>query len=68
MKNHRLLVFFEFLVFGVTMGLAEDLIAVTVATGQPITWHVFVIVLCVAIPFAIAGEFLFDKFRPSKKR
>ena len=62
MKKHkRLEVFLEFLIFGVVMGLAEDLIAVKLATNATITWKVFWIVLAVTIPFAIIGELIVDR-------
>ena len=62
MKKHkRLEVFLEFLIFGVIMGLAEDLIAVKLATDAQITWTVFWIVLAVTIPFAVIGELIVDR-------
>tara|TARA_Y100000310_G_C20492598_1_gene719981 strand:- start:50 stop:292 length:243 start_codon:yes stop_codon:yes gene_type:complete len=62
MKKHkRLEVFLEFLIFGVVMGLAEDLLAVKLATDAPITWTVFWIVLAVTIPFAVIGELIVDR-------
>lgn len=57
----RLEVFLEFLIFGIVMGVAEDLIAVKFATNEPITWHVIIIVTLVAIPFAIIGELVVDR-------
>jgi hypothetical protein len=53
--------FLEFLVFGIAMGVTEDLIAVTLATGEPFTWRIFFIVVLVAIPFAVIGELIVDK-------
>lgn len=61
MDIKRLEVFLEFLVFGVIMGVTEDLIAVTLATGEPITWKIIVIVTLVAIPFAAIGELVVDR-------
>lgn len=62
LKNaKRLEVFFEFLVFGIVIGVIEDLIAVYVATGNPITWHIVGVVVLIAIPFAILGEIFVDK-------
>jgi len=57
----RIEVFLEFLLFGVIMGVAEDLIAVKLATGETITWKMVVIITIVAIPFAIIGEYIVDK-------
>jgi len=57
----RIEVFFEFLVFGVVVGVIEDIIAVKVATGAPITMQVVGIVFLIAIPFAILGELIVDR-------
>lgn len=56
----RLEVFAEFLVFGVIIGVIEDLIAVKAATGYPITWSTVGIIVLVTIPFAILGELVVD--------
>jgi hypothetical protein len=61
MDVKRLEVFLEFLVFGVIMGITEDLIAVTLATGEPITMKIIFIVTLVAIPFAAIGELIVDR-------
>ncbi|MDP2641585.1 MAG: hypothetical protein Q8P39_03630 [Candidatus Yanofskybacteria bacterium] len=62
MKNgRRLEVFFEFLIFGIVIGIAEDLIAIALATGESITWKIVGIVVLVAIPFAILGEIIVDR-------
>jgi hypothetical protein len=64
MKKHtkkRLEVFFEFLIFGIALGITEDLLAIWFATDAKITWHVFVIVLLVTIPFAVVGELIVDR-------
>jgi hypothetical protein len=57
----RLEVFFEFLIFGIALGITEDLLAIWFATDASITWHVFIIVLLVTIPFAILGELIVDR-------
>jgi len=54
-------VFLEFLIFGVIMGVVEDLIAVTLSTGAQITWHVIGVITLVAIPFAAIGELIVDR-------
>ena len=61
MEKRRLEVFLEFLIFGVAMGVVEDMIAVMLSTGQQITWHIVVIVTLVAIPFAAIGELVVDR-------
>lgn len=60
-KWHRLEVFFEFLIFGIIVGVVEDLIAVEVVADVPITWHVVGIIVLIAIPFALLGEVLVDR-------
>lgn len=60
MKRTRKLRLLEFLLIGVGMGLAEDLIAVAFATGEPITPRVVWIVLLIAIPFAFLSEIVVD--------
>lgn len=60
MKAKHLEVLFEFLIFGIVIGVVEDLIAVKVTTGENITWHTVGIVILVAIPFAILGELIAD--------
>lgn len=65
----RLEVFIEFLIFGIAMGVVEDLIAVTLITGEAITWRTIFIVILVAIPFAAIGELIVDRIEfPRKKR
>jgi len=60
-KRRHLELFIEFLIFGIAMGVVEDVIAVTLATGQPITLDIIWIVVLVAIPFAIIGELIVDR-------
>lgn len=60
-KWKRVEVFFEFFVFGVIVGIIEDIICITVITDEKITWSVVGIVVLIAIPFAALGELLVDK-------
>ena len=60
-KWQRIEVFFEFLVFGIIIGILEDLIAIVLTTDAKITWQVVLIVVLIAIPFAIIGEIFVDK-------
>lgn len=53
--------FLEFLIFGVVLGVIEDLIAVTLATGEVITLRTLGIIILVAIPFAVLGELLVER-------
>jgi H+/Cl- antiporter ClcA len=72
MKAERKETFFEFLVFGIIVGVVEDLVAVKIATGQSITLQTLLIIILIAIPFAFLGEVIVDninfrKFFKSKK-
>jgi len=59
--KRRVEVFLEFVIFGVVMGIVEDMIAVVLATGETITWNIIIIVTLVAIPFAAIGELIVDR-------
>jgi len=61
MKNKHLELFLEFLIFGLAMGILEDLIAVKLVTGETITWRMAGIVILLAIPFAVIGELIVDR-------
>ncbi|MDI6734548.1 MAG: hypothetical protein QMD50_03645 [Patescibacteria group bacterium] len=61
MKWKKIEVILEFLIFGIIIGVIEDLIAVTVTTGEPITWKIIGIIVLVAIPFAFIGEVIADQ-------
>jgi len=60
-KWEKLEIIFELLIFGIVIGIAEDLIAITFATNEPVTFRVIGIVVLVAIPFALLGEVVFDQ-------
>jgi len=60
-KWKKIEVIFEFLLFGIVIGITEDLIAIKFATGEPITLKIISIVILIAIPFAILGEVIFDR-------
>lgn len=53
--------FLEFLVIGVMLGTVEDILAVKLATGEPITLEVVLIIIGVAIPFAAFSELVVDR-------
>ena len=61
MNAKRIEVFAEFLVFGILIGIIEDVLAIKLATGEPITWRIIGIVVAIAIPFALLGEFVVDQ-------
>jgi hypothetical protein len=60
-KWKRIEVFSEFLVFGIVIGVIEDVIAVKVVAGISITWQNIGIIILIAIPFAILGELIADR-------
>lgn len=74
MKRKTIIRILEFLVIGVLMGLAEDLLAILLATDAEFNWKVVWIVLLVTIPFAILSELVVDhpdfwkKLRIQKKK
>ena len=68
MNYKRLEVFLEFLIFGIFMGVTEDVIAVYVVTGVHITLRAILIIILVAIPFAIIGELIVDRIELTSKK
>jgi len=54
-------IFIEFIVFGVVMGVVEDLIVIGLLTGEPITLKIVWIVFLVTLPFAALGELVVDR-------
>ena len=66
--GRRTEIFLEFFVFGVLMGITEDVIAIFIATGEPITITVVVIATLVAIPFAVFSELIVDRFNFLKEK
>jgi hypothetical protein len=60
-KWKRIEVFAEFLVFGIVVGVIEDIIAIKVVANASITWHTLGVVILIAIPFAVLGEFVVDR-------
>jgi len=62
MKNWKKIeLIFELLIFGIILGVMEDIIVVKILTDEPITWHAIYIIILIAIPFAIIGEVIIDK-------
>ena len=60
-KYKRIEIFLEFLIFGILLGVVEDITAFHFAIGNPITFTVVLTAFLIAIPFAFLGEFLIDK-------
>ncbi|MBD3208194.1 MAG: hypothetical protein GF370_01940 [Candidatus Nealsonbacteria bacterium] len=61
MEPKKIEVMFEFLVFGIVIGIVEDLLAIKLATGERITLQTIGIIVLLAIPFAIIGELVADR-------
>ncbi len=67
-KYEKLEVFLEFLIFGVVVGVIEDLTAFYFAIGNPITFQVVLVALAVAVPFAFVGEIIIDRINFSYEK
>ncbi len=65
-KAKKIEVVLEFLIFGIAIGVVEDVLAVTFATGEPITWKIIGIIVVIAIPFAFLGEIVADNVHLEK--
>lgn len=61
MKRKHLARFLEFLVVGILMGVAEDLLAIRLTTNEPFTLQMVAIVVLVAIPCAAFAELVVDR-------
>ncbi len=61
MNLKKLELIFELLIFGIILGITEDLIAIKLATGASIDLRIIVVVVLVTIPFAIIGELIIDR-------
>jgi len=69
-KWKKLETMFEFLIFGILIGITEDIIAIKLTTGASITLEMIGIIILIAVPFAIIGEMVADRVnlaRPLKK-
>lgn len=60
MTHKQKLRLLEFLIIGVVMGTAEDLIAVLLATDSHFSWKILIVVFLVALPFAFISEIVVD--------
>lgn len=61
LKRKNVLIFFQFLILGLGVGIAEDLIAVTLATGVRITPALVGLIFLVSLPFAVLSELIVDR-------
>jgi len=60
-KWKKIEIIFEFLIFGIVLGITEDLVAIRFIAGERITPEIIGMVILIAIPFAIIGELIFDR-------
>lgn len=65
-KWKKIEVMFEFLLFGILIGIVEDIIAIKLTTGASITPRMIGIIVLIAIPFAIIGEMIADRVNLAK--
>ena len=61
MNWKRVEVFSEFLIFGILVGVIEDIIAVKIVADVAITWGTVGVIVLIAIPFAVLGEVVVDR-------
>ena len=61
MKHKTKIRLIEFFVVGVLCGIAEDLIAITIATDGSFEWKYLITAALVAIPFAFISEVVVDR-------
>lgn len=60
MKQHFVARFLEFFVVGLIFGIAEDILAIMIATEAKFSWDMLWIVALIALPFAIFSELIVD--------
>lgn len=60
MDKKRLGRLLEFLIIGITMGLVEDLLAVVLTTDAEVTPTMIMLIILIAIPFAVVSELIVD--------
>jgi hypothetical protein len=61
MKKKHINRFLEFLLIGMAMGIVEDLIAVSVVSGNPIDLRTVFVIALIAFPFAAFSELIVDR-------
>lgn len=59
-RRDKLERFTEFLIFGIILGVTEDMIAVMLVTGDNFTLRMLGIVVLVTVPFAAFSELIVD--------
>ena len=56
-------IFLEFLVSGIVLGITEDIIAVKIVAGKPITLKIVLLILVLSITFSAISELIVDKVK-----
>lgn len=54
-------IFLEFLVSGIILGITEDLIAITLIAGKPISLKIILLILILSVTFAGISELIVDR-------
>ena len=60
MDHGRLKRLLEFFIIGIVFGVTEDMLAVLIATDATLTTDIVIVVVLIAIPFAILSELIVD--------
>ncbi|MCU4924749.1 hypothetical protein OB905_01960 [Halobacteria archaeon AArc-dxtr1] len=60
MDHGRLKRLLEFFVIGIVFGVTEDILAVLIATDAELSTDIVIVVVLIAIPFAILSELIVD--------
>ncbi|MBY6293953.1 hypothetical protein GLU60_01035 [Nanohaloarchaea archaeon H01] len=59
-RKDKLERFTEFLVFGLILGITEDILAINLVTGESFNLRILWIVIAVTVPFAAFSELVVD--------
>lgn len=60
MDKRRIGRLLEFLIIGITMGLVEDVLAVVMTTDAEVTSEMILLIVLIAVPFAVISELIVD--------
>ena len=60
--------FLEFFIFGFVIGVVEDVMAIFISTGEPISMRIILIAALVSLPFAAFSELIVDRIDFSKDK
>jgi hypothetical protein len=65
-KYKKFEILLEFIIWGVLLGIVEDLIAFSLSTGSPIDSKIILKTVLIVLPFAFIGEVLIDQLKLPK--